>query len=655
MGSRDPGMKANGLIPLSPSQLEEVFPFHFAFDPGLRIVQSGRSLLRMLPQMFPGALMEDFVRLYRPSISLTPEKIPSLIGQPVIFQIRPSEDWLRGQILELEEGAGWVFLGSPWFTSAADLDRFGLGLSDFAAFDPVADVLQILQAQQMAFDDMKAVMVKLSHQRAESRRISARLAALIGNLQGGVLVEDQNRRILIVNEVYCTLFGIPVSPASLVGIDCSESTEQARHRFTDPESFVEGIRRALSERRTVTGEVLALKSGRILERDYVPIFSENLYQGHLWHYRDITDRIAAERALRVETSRLSVTLGNIVDGVITTAPNGRITLVNHAAARMIGCLEDTLVGAPVQAVFQLRQTEPEQEPDPFGRVLDSGQPWETPGGVNGCRWLGTQDGREIRVVASIAPIRGSAENAGLIVTFRDVSKEFEIEKLKKDFVSAVSHELRTPITSMKGFLDTVLQDPEMPGEVRTEFLGVVQSQLKRLAGMVEQILQFSRLESRLQPLDAVPFDLSALVGETVAELALISAARAIAIDWDGCHEPLEIRADREQIRSVLVNLLSNAIKFTPDQGDVRIGACLQGNQAEITVSDTGIGIGPDEIPQLFQRFYRAPSSGMQVPGTGLGLSIVKEIVHRHGGTVSVTSQPGVGSTFLVRLPLSPAA
>jgi two-component system phosphate regulon sensor histidine kinase PhoR len=282
-------------------------------------------------------------------------------------------------------------------------------------------------------------------------------------------------------------------------------------------------------------------------------------------------------------------------------------------------------------------------------VLGSGVAWETGSSRNEWRWLDTIDGRQLRVVASIAPIRGSVDDAGLILVFRDVSKEFEVEELKRDFVSAVSHELRTPITSMKGFLDTVLGDPEMPAEVRTEFLGVVRSQLKRLAGMVEKILQFSRLEAG-QKMELAAFDLTALAGEIVAELTPISASRSVAIDWDGPNGPVEVLADREQIRSVLVNLLTNAIKFTPDGGSVGIGVRDDGRETVLTVRDTGIGIRAEDLPNLFQRFYRAPSSGQHAPGTGLGLSIVKEIVQRHGGRIHVDSRPGAGSTFTVRLP-----
>jgi len=641
-------------IGLDAAQVGDVFPFHFAFDRDLQVLAVGRSLGRMLPGFRVGQALADTLLLYRPSLPLEPARIPSLHGQPVIFRTVASKDWLRGQLLPLADGSGWIFLGSPWFTQPSDLQRNGLEVGDFAAHDTVADVLQILQAQQMAFDDMKAIMQKLSQQRAESRRLSARLSALIGNLRGGVLVEDPERRILIVNQAFCTLFGIPADPVELVGLDCSNSAEQSKHLFAEPEAFVTGIRLALENRRTLTGEILTLRSGHILERDYVPIFSEGSYQGHLWHYRDITDRITAERALRLETSRLSVTLANIVDGVITTDSAGAITLLNTAALRILGASESELLGFPLAEVFRLRRSNASADGDPVAQVLGSGVAWETGSSRNEWRWLDTLDGRQLRVVASIAPIRGSVDNAGLILVFRDVSKEFEVEELKRDFVSAVSHELRTPITSMKGFLDTVLGDPEMPVEVRTEFLGVVRSQLKRLAGMVEKILQFSRLEAG-QKMELAAFDLTALAGEIVAELTPISGSRSVAIDWDGPNIPVEILADREQIRSVLVNLLTNAIKFTPDGGSVGIGVREDGGETVVAVRDTGIGIRAEDLPNLFQRFYRAPSSGQHAPGTGLGLSIVKEIVQRHGGQIHVDSRPGEGSTFTVRLPTRPSA
>jgi PAS domain S-box-containing protein len=412
---------------------------------------------------------------------------------------------------------------------------------------------------------------------------------------------------------------------------------------------VDGIRSALAHRKTLTAEILALRDGRTMERDYVPIFSEDAYQGHLWLYRDITDRVNAERALRVETSRLSVTLDNIVDGVLTTDAAGIATLVNPAALRMLGLPEEEVLGKPVRERMRLRPQDASGVPDPLGSVLASGVAWESGSRLTDWLWLDTPDGRKTRVAASIAPIRGSADDSGFIIIFRDLSREFEVEQLKRDFVSAVSHELRTPITSMRGFLDTVLHDAEMPGEIRTEFLGVVRSQLNRLAGMVEKILQFSRLEAG-QRMEVSEFDLSALSGEVVGELALIAGSRRVEVEFQDPQGPLRIAADREQVRSVLVNLLSNAIKFTPERGTVRLTLSSGGGEIRIAVSDTGIGIREEDLPHLFQRFYRAPSSGQHAPGTGLGLSIVKEIVQRHGGTVEVASRPGEGATFTVRLP-----
>jgi len=249
------------------------------------------------------------------------------------------------------------------------------------------------------------------------------------------------------------------------------------------------------------------------------------------------------------------------------------------------------------------------------------------------------------------------EVCGVVAVLHDITREKEISQMKNDFVSHVSHELKTPLASITAYSE-MLADGEADDEkTRKQFYSVIQNQAKRLNRLIEDILNISRIESGLIKVEKKPVSLTILIEEQLqmikgyAEEKNINVITQKPIVYD------QVYADRDMISQVIVNLFSNAIKYTPSGGSVTIETAVDETAgiARVTVTDTGVGIPPDEIGRIFDKFYRVDANKKQAKGTGLGLNLVKQIVEKvHNGRVFVRSQPGVGSTFGFELPLATA-
>jgi len=228
----------------------------------------------------------------------------------------------------------------------------------------------------------------------------------------------------------------------------------------------------------------------------------------------------------------------------------------------------------------------------------------------------------------------------------------EVDRLKSMFLSHVSHELKTPLTSIKGFVDNMMSGltGEL-GEKQHDYLRRIRANTDRLARMIANLLDVSRIESGTQQLELMPVNVYDLVQESVMQFQLISATKGVTLGVV-CEDPmLRVQADSDKFIQVITNLVDNAIKFTPAGGRITVEVTRQApDQVVVTVVDTGEGIPQKDLQKLFEPFYQTKRAAMHAKGLGLGLSIVKHLVELHRGTVSVTSEPGEGSIFRVVLP-----
>jgi two-component system phosphate regulon sensor histidine kinase PhoR len=249
-------------------------------------------------------------------------------------------------------------------------------------------------------------------------------------------------------------------------------------------------------------------------------------------------------------------------------------------------------------------------------------------------------------VLSVAVIE--FEPARSIVITRDVTQTERVDAMRRDFVANVSHELRTPLTVVNGFLETLL-DSDMPlDDLRRRHLQLMHEQAGRMNRLIEDLLMLSRLESQESALLEEDVDMPQLLREVADDARALSSGRhVIGVECDNAH----VRGSRDELRSAVGNLVSNAIRYTPAGGTIRLFWRLRDDGAEVGVQDTGIGVAPEHIPRLTERFYRVDKSrSRETGGTGLGLAIVKHVLLRHDGRLDIESTPGVGSTFSAWLP-----
>jgi signal transduction histidine kinase len=225
----------------------------------------------------------------------------------------------------------------------------------------------------------------------------------------------------------------------------------------------------------------------------------------------------------------------------------------------------------------------------------------------------------------------------------------QLDRLKDEFVALVSHELRTPLTSIRGYLELITEDTNLT-EDQTRFIETIDRNAQRLQRVVGDLLFVAQVEAGKLSLEVADVNPNTLVEEAVQAAGPSAAAKSIELTAHLGELP-EIRGDRARLAQVLDNFISNAIKFTPSFGRVTVTTRVLPGEVEVIVSDSGMGIPADELPLLFQRFFRAErATAGAIPGTGLGLAIAKAIVTGHGGRIRVESEDGAGTTFRVILP-----
>ncbi len=269
------------------------------------------------------------------------------------------------------------------------------------------------------------------------------------------------------------------------------------------------------------------------------------------------------------------------------------------------------------------------------------------------------------------PETGSSEFAQIAVALNETAANFQktveqlqrehealerVERVRKDFVINVSHELRTPLASIQGYTETLIDGALSDPAHNMRFLTIIRHNAERLARITEDLLTLSRIEQKRQKFEFEPNLVNGLLKDALELMAPIAEKRDIRLDVALAPPDAEAWCDREAVSQILSNLLDNAIKYTPPSGRITVGAQSQGGWMELYVQDTGIGIPPEELPRLFERFYRVDKArSRELGGTGLGLSIVKHLVAAHGGSIRVESRINQGSTFFFTLPVDELA
>ncbi|MEL4105503.1 ATP-binding protein [Oscillospiraceae bacterium WX1] len=259
--------------------------------------------------------------------------------------------------------------------------------------------------------------------------------------------------------------------------------------------------------------------------------------------------------------------------------------------------------------------------------------------------LTVESGDEIGILADTFNNMASQ----LKTTLEEIKKS---ETLRREFVANVSHELRTPLTSIRSYAETLTDSPDMPAEMESDFLHVILNESDRMTKIVQDLLELSRFDAGSSSFTFEEFSLERSVLNVYDAIALEAARRGHVVQLELNGQLPDITGDRARIEQVLINILTNALKYTPDGGTITVSSGQSESSIWVSIRDTGIGIPADDIPRIFDRFYRVDKArSRESGGTGLGLSIAREIVVRHGGDITIDSAAGHGTTVTVTLPI----
>ncbi|NLX59523.1 MAG: PAS domain-containing protein [Phycisphaerae bacterium] len=354
------------------------------------------------------------------------------------------------------------------------------------------------------------------------------------------------------------------------------------------------------------------------------------------------------RILQADKQHMQAVLNSISDAVLVTNAFGDVTLANGAAEDVWNFTFEAERRTPVadvagdvlltQAMEQLRQSE-HRVPR---KVI------EIERGTDG----------DLRIYkATVSAVRSEqgegSELSGMVVVLHDVTREREMARMKNDFVSKVTHELRTPLSSIRAYVEMLVEGEAEEPETRNEFYKIIDSESDRLSRMIDNILNISRIEAGVTKVQKENLALTGLLKNVVEVLTPQAGEKHQVLEAELSPVFYQVFGDRDMLYQAILNVVSNAIKYTPEGGSIRLSSDLVGGMAVVKVADTGLGIPKDDLPRLFQKFYRVGVNKGAAKGTGLGLALVKEIVETlHHGKVSVESEVGKGTTFVLQLPVA---
>ncbi|MFM2145579.1 MAG: hypothetical protein RL732_415, partial [Bacteroidota bacterium] len=563
----------------------------------------------------------------------------------------------------LEKENMLLFIGTPWFRNMDEVRAHGLTLNDFSKSDPMVDLLHVLKTEEIVSKDAVELLAKINFQKKEFETAAEQLTLLISNLHSGILLEDNARHIILTNDSFCQLFGIPASPSQLKGMDCSNSAEETKILFKDPVGFVKGIEKLLAEKQKVTGEVLELADGRFFERDFIPLFVDEQYKGHLWHYTDITARLIQQKLLQKSEEKYRRIITNINLGLIEVDINERIQYVNRGFCEASGFTEEELIGQYPGTLFKLD----EETINRMKEVNESRKKGES--NVNEVV-ITMKNGEKRWLAISGTPLYDEKGNvSGSMGIHMDISEQKQLEaelreaKLvaekaadaKESFLANMSHEIRTPLSGIYGMAQ-LLQNTRL-NEEQHSYLNAIEKAIENLQTIINDILDLSKINAGMMVLETISFSLQEEL-QSLYKLHLTKASSKnleLSIYIDPALSPYHL-GDPSRIGQVVNNLLSNAIKFT-DTGEVSVrcevaGATKGKQEVLITVSDTGIGMDEKFIDQIFDKFTQEDKGhSRKYGGTGLGMSICRNLVKLMNGTISISSRKFNGTHINISLPL----
>ncbi len=385
-------------------------------------------------------------------------------------------------------------------------------------------------------------------------------------------------------------------------------------------------------------------------RNYLGIFSAN-DKALLQSFADQA-AIAVRNAqlytrLRYEEHRLSAIIDSVADGILILGSDHRVEHCNPALARMLGTTKEAILRQPHQEVIRFSRVKE-------GMTLEQAEAGGWPLTPNATLYvegdLARNDQMPLPVGVTYAPLLTPEGNlVNVIASVRDITRFREAEELKSTFISIISHELKTPVALIKGYVGTLRrEDAIWDRQVVEDSLAVIEEEADRLTQLIENLLDASRLQAGALSIHLADVALDALAKRIAERFQTQTTKHTIVVDFPEAF-PI-ILGDEDRLSQVLSNLVSNAIKYSPEGGEIRIRGQVRPNQVIVCVSDQGPGIASEDIPYVFDRFYRSVDASRKTKGAGLGLYLARAVVEAHGGRIWVDPRPGDGARICFSLP-----
>ena len=523
---------------------------------------------------------------------------------------------------------------------------------------PSTEFFQNCKCYYAIFEDItKDKMAKDDLLKSEKR-----LKTLISNLHTGILFEDENRNIVITNHKFCSMFGIHQSPQSIIGYDSEALLIQRQFLFQKPEHYSNRVKQIVKDKKLVVDETIELIDGRILSRDYLPIFIEKEYKGHLWTYNDITIKKNSEMSLRIREEKYRGIIANMNLGLVEVDLLERILFANQCFCEMSGYEYEELIesttldlfikGEYISLLKQQNENRKKGESDTYEIAVKNKR--------GELKWW---------LISGAPRLNEKGEIVGTIGIFLDITQQKELEtdliearkqaeessKAKESFLANMSHEIRTPLNAIIGMVRELSRNTD--DNKQNAYLNNAETAAKHLLSIINNILDISKIEAGEFQLEKNHFSLQNVINETVTIVSVNAKEKELDLEVD-INKNLEFAhiGDDSRIRQILINLIGNAIKFT-EKGKISISCNAEnipGLMQKITLSikDTGIGMNALYLQKIFNKFSQEDKSiARKFGGTGLGMAITHELVHLMDGKMDVSSQKDVGTTISIELSL----
>ena len=404
---------------------------------------------------------------------------------------------------------------------------------------------------------------------------SSRLQTLISSMHSGILAENTNRQIILTNQIFCDIFKIPLDPDSMKGMDCSDAAQNSKHLFEDEAGFVERIDNILMDRKRIDGELLKMKDGSILERDFLPIYEKGDYIGHIWKYQDVTQLINSKESLKKVEDKYSRIIENLELGLIEVDLEERITKVYPAFSNMTGYSDQELLGKKATDLLALAEDHVQLHQQNELRKQGLSSVYETK--------IRAKDGSVKYLIISGAPIYDMNNDVvGSLGVHVDISERKKLEeelinanekalssvKIKDMFVANMSHEIRTPMNVIIGMLDLIGDeglDPE-----RKKYMQTIKRSANALLELINDLLDFSKIESGKFHVVLDTIDLEAFCNSMENMFQPLAQKKSVDFSIEKIGDiPKNIISDEGRLEQVIRSLVSNAFKFT-ENGHVKI-------------------------------------------------------------------------------------